>query len=60
MIRSEIGISLEIILNGFKCLTVSLFAEMLILSIVQVSLVGILCEHATLPDMYISLSPQEE
>ena len=60
MIRSEIGISLEIIPNGFKCLTVSLSTEILFLAIVRVSLVGILREHATLPDVYISLSSQEE
>ena len=55
MIRSEIGILLEIILNAFKCLTVSLSTEILILAIVQVSLilVSILCELAMLPDVYI-------
>ena len=60
--RSKIGISLEIILNDFKCLTVSLSTEILILAIVQVSLilVSILCELAMLPDVYILLSPQEE
>ena len=62
MIRSEIGISLDIILNALKCLTVSLSTEILILAVMQVSLilVSILCELAMLPDVYILLSPQEE
>ena len=62
MIKSETNILLEIILNAFKCLTVSLPTEILILAIVRVSLilVSILCEFAMLPDVYILLSPQEE
>ena len=62
MIKSETNILLEIILNAFKCLTVSLPTEILILAIVRVSLilVSILCELAMLPDVYILLSPQEE
>ena len=61
-IRNEVGISLEIILNDFKCLTVSLSTEILILAIVPISVisVSILCELAMLPDVYIVLSPQEE
>ena len=61
-IRNEVGISLEIILNDFKCLTVSLSTEILILAIVLLSVisVSILCELAMLPDVYIVLSPQEE
>ena len=61
-IRSEIGILLEIILNAFKCLTVSLSTEILILAIAPLSFisVSILCELAKLPDVYILLSPQEE
>ena len=55
---NEIGVSLEIILNAFKCLTVSLSFEMLILAIALFSfiLVSILCELAMLPDVYIVLS----
>ena len=61
-IRSEVCISLEIILNDFKCLTVSLSTEILILAIAPLSLisVSILCELAMLPDVDIVLSPQEE
>ena len=61
-IRSEIGIWLEIILNAYKCLTISLSTEILILAMVPLSftLVDINCELAMLPDMYILLSPQEE
>ena len=61
-IRSEIGISLEIILNAFKRLTVLLSTEILILAMVPVSFisVGSLCELAMLSDVYILLSPQEE
>ena len=39
-ITSEIGISLEIILNAFKCLTVSLSTEILILAIAPLSFTG--------------------
>ena len=55
---NEIGVSLEIILNAFKCLTVSLSFEMLILAIALFSfiLVSILRELAMLPDVYILLS----
>ena len=62
MIRSEIGILLEIILNAFKCLTVSLSTEILILAIAPLPLnsISILCELAMLADVYIVLSPQEE
>ena len=45
-IRSEIGYSLEIVLNDFKCLTVSLPTEILILAIVPLMLassVNLLC-----------------
>ena len=61
-IRSETVISLEIILNAFKCLTVSLSTEVLILAIPPLLLisVSILCKLAMLPDVYIVLSPQEE
>ena len=61
-IRSEVGISLEIILNGFKCLTVSLFVEILVLGIAPLLMISgsILCELVMLPDFYIVLSPQEE
>ena len=54
-IRSESGISLEIILNVFKRLTVSLSTEILILAIAPFSfiLIGSFCELAT-------LSAQEE
>ena len=38
-IRSEIGISLEIILNVFKCLTVSLSIEILILATMPLSFI---------------------
>ena len=61
-IRSEVGISLEIILNDFKYLTVSLSTEIFILAMVLLFLisVSILCELAMVPDVYIVLSPQEE
>ena len=54
--------SLEIILNAFKCLTVLLSTQILILAIVPFSFisVSILCEFAMLADVYILLSPQEE
>ena len=54
--------SLEIILNAFKCLTVSFSTGILILAIAPLSLisVSILYELAMLPDVYIVLSPQEE
>ena len=39
-ITIEIGISLEIILNAFKCLTVSLSTEILILAIAPLSFTG--------------------
>ena len=60
--RSEITFSLEIILNAFKCLTVSLSTEILISPIAQLPFisVGILCEIDMLLDVYIVLSPQEE
>ena len=62
MIRGEIGILLEIILNVFKCLTVSLSTEIFILAIAPLLLisVSILCELAMVPDVYPVLSPQEE
>ena len=61
-IRSEIGISLEIILNAFKRLTVLLSTEILISAMVPVSFisVGSLFELAMLSDVYILLSTQEE
>ena len=61
-IRSEIGISLEIILNAFKCLTVSLSIEILANSAILLISVNVLCELAMLPDVYflLLLSPQEE
>ena len=40
-IRSEIGISLEIILNAVKCLTVSLSNEILFLAIVLLSFISV-------------------
>ena len=59
-IRSEIGILLEIILNTFEHSTVSLSTEILILAIAPLSFisVGILCEFAMLPNMYILLRGQ--
>ena len=44
------------------CLTVSLSTQILILVITPISFisVSILCEFATLPDVYILLSPQQE
>ena len=61
-IRSEICILLEIILNAFKCLTVSLSTQILILAIATLSFisVSILFEFTTLLDVYILLSLQEE
>ena len=61
-VKSEIGILLEIILNAFKCLTVSLSTETFVLAMVQLLLisVSILCGLAMLPDVYILLFPQEE
>ena len=61
-IRSEIGILLEIILNAFKRLTVSLSTEILILSIASLSFisVGSLSELAMLSDVYILQSSQED
>ena len=61
-IRSEIGFSLEIILNAFKCLIVSHSTEILILAIVPLSFisVSIFCKRATLTYVYILLSPQEK
>ena len=61
-IRSEIGILLEIILNAFKYLTVSLSTKILILDIVPLSFisVSILYKFSMLPDVYILLCPQEE
>ena len=61
-VKSEIGILLEIILNAFKCLTVSLSTETFVLAMVQLLWisVSILCELAMLPDVYILLFPQEE
>ena len=55
--------SLEIIPNySFKCLTVLLSTQILILAMVPFSFisVSILCEFAMLADVYILLSPQEE
>ena len=62
MQRSEIAISLEMILNAFKRFTVSLSTEILILAIAPLSFisVGIHCELAMLPKVYILLSPQKE
>ena len=59
---SGISILLEIILNAFKCLTVSLSTEIHFLSTAPLSLISasILCELAMLPDVYILLSPQVE
>ena len=61
-VRNETGISLEIILNVSKCLTVSLFTEILILDIAPLPFVsvGILSEFDMLPDVYILLSPRED
>ena len=61
-IRSEIHMLLEIILNAFKCLTVSLSTQILILVMAPLSVisVSVLCEFAMLPNVYILLSPQEE
>ena len=61
-IRSEICILLEIILNAFKCLTVSLSTQILILAIATLSFisVSIIFEFTTLLDVYILLSLQEE
>ena len=61
-IRRQIVVSLEIIVNAFKRLTVSLSTEILILAIAPFSfiLIGSFCELAVLPDMYILLSAQEK
>ena len=62
-IRSEICISLEIILNDIKCIPVSLSTQILILTIAPpLSFISasILPEFAMLPDVYILLSPQEK
>ena len=64
-IRSKTGISLEIILNVFKCLIVSLGStKTLTLATAPLLflLVGVLsvCEFAMVPGVYILLSPQEE
>ena len=61
-IRSEVGILVEIILNAFKCLTASGSTEIFILAIVPLLLISIsiLCELATLSDVYIVLSLQKE
>ena len=60
--RSEIDISLEIILNVLKCLTLSLSSQILTLAAVPFLFisVSILYEFAMLPDVYILLSSQEE
>ena len=60
--RSEVGISLEIILNNFKCLTVSFSTKILILGIATLSLISVSIpyELGMLPDVYIVPSPQEE
>ena len=58
-IRSEIGISLETIINGFKFLTILLSNQILGFSAIFV-LVSNLCEFAMLPEVCILLFPQEE
>ena len=60
---SGISILLEIILNAFKCLTVSLSTEILILAIappISFISISILYKLATLPDLYILLSLQKK
>ena len=61
-IKSEICISLDIILNAFKFLTVSLSTQILTLAIEPLLLisVSILYEFSLLPDVYILLSTQGE
>ena len=61
-IKSQTGNSLEIILNSFKYLTVSLYTEIFILAIASLSftLVGIFCELAMLPDVYSLLTPRKK
>ena len=56
------GISLEINLNTFKCLTASFSTEILILAIAPLSFtsVGSIFELAMLPDVHILQSPQKE
>ena len=53
---------LEMILNAFKCLTVSRSTKILFSAIAPLSFISgvILCKLAMLPDVYILLSPQEE
>ena len=53
--RTEIGISLEIILYAFKCLAESLSAQIFVLAWAPTSLISdkILCEFTILPDVYI-------
>ena len=57
----EVGISLEIILNAFKCLTLSISSKILVLAIVPLLFisVSILCK-VSMSNVYILLSPQEE
>ena len=61
-IKSEICISLDIILNAFKFLTASLSTQILTLAIEPLLLisVSILYEFALLSDVYILLSTQGE
>ena len=61
-IGSEIGILLEFFLNAFKYLTVSISTEIVILAIAPLLFisVGIFCELAVLPDVYVLVSPQEK
>ena len=61
-IGSEIGILVEFILNAFKRLTVSMSTEIVILAIALLLFisVGILCELAILPDVYVLVSPHDK
>ena len=65
-IRSKTGISIEIALNVFKCLIVSLVLLKLLYTLATAPysfiLVGIpcVCEFAMVPGVYILLCPQEE
>ena len=60
-IKSKTDISLEITLNVCKCLIVSLvLLEFLFGSSTDFILVGILCEFAMVPLVYILLSIQEK
>ena len=61
-IRSKFGISLEIILNGYKCLTISLSTQILTSAIAPLSFISgsILCEFTMLPEGYTFLFPQVE